>query len=281
MLRVALPNKGSLSDPAARMMSEAGYRAERSAKELRKLDPVNDTEFFFLRPHDIAIHVAGGRLDAGITGRDLLIDSAAAATEVVSLGFAAAVFRLAGPAGRYRSAADLAGRRIATTYPTLVEKYLAERGVSAEIVRLDGAVEIAVELGVADAIADVVETGATLRATGMEPIGEPILRSEAVLIRPSASDVPAGLDRLIRRLESVIVARTYQMIDYNIPASLLDDAVQRTPGMESPTVSTLADPAWVAVRAMVPARETHQVMDDLAAIGAKAILVTDIHACRI
>lgn len=286
MLRIAVPNKGSLSDSASEMLREAGYRQRRDSRELIVADPDNDTEFFFLRPRDIAVYVGSGTLDAGITGRDLLLDSGADAVEVMTLGFGASTFRFAALAGSVTlqgSQADLAGRRIATSYPGIVNSYLEQRGLSAPVVRLDGAVETSVRLGVADVIADVVETGTTLRAAGLEVFGEPILRSEAVLIRPAGNGGPGrvALDVLVRRLQGVLVARQYVMMDYDVPLALAERACDLTPGLESPTVSPLQNKDWVAVRAMVRRDRTNQLMDELYDLGARAILVTDIHACRL
>jgi len=281
LLRVAVPNKGSLSESATGMLHEAGYRQRRDTRELVLADRENDVEFFFLRPRDIAVYVGAGTLDVGITGRDLLLDSGADAREVVALGFGESTFRFAARTGTVTSLPELAGRRIATSYAGLVGRYLAEQGIAATVVRLDGAVETAVRLGVADVVADVVETGTTLRNAGLEVVGDPILRSEAVLVRPlSAGDSPA-VEVLVRRLQGVLVARQYVLMDYDLPAELVADATKIAPGLESPTVSPLHEPGWVAVRVMVPRLRTNQVMDDLYALGARAILVTDIHACRL
>jgi len=279
MLRVAVPNKGSLSDAATAILKEAGYRQRVDARDLVLLDPENNVEFYYLRPRDIAIYVGSGELEAGITGRDLLIDSGATADEILSLGFGGSTFRFAGSNDREWSVADLAGKRIATAYPGLVEAHLAELKISAQVVRLDGAVESSVRLGVADVIADVVSTGNTLRQAGLKTFGEPILNSEAVLI--SNSRQADGLEILIRRLQGVVTARRYVLLDYDIPKSALERACELTPGLESPTISPLQKQDWVAVRAMVPRKETNAVMDDLWAIGARGILVTDIHACRL
>ncbi|MGY4642417.1 ATP phosphoribosyltransferase [Cellulomonas sp. URHB0016] len=282
MLRIAVPNKGSLSEPAAEMLREAGYRQRRDGRELVLPDPDNDVEFFFLRPRDIAVYVGAGTVDVGITGRDLMLDSESAAIEHLPLGFARSTFRFASTAGLLEDVTQVAGKRIATSYPVLVAAYLRERGVvPAGVVRLDGAVESAIQLGVADVIADVVETGTTLRAAGLAVFGEPILRSEAVLVRRSDVAVPAGLDVLTRRLQGVLTAREYVLMDYDVPLSLVDAAVAITPGLESPTVSPLHNREWAAVRAMVRRDQTNRVMDALYDVGARAILVTSIHACRL
>ena len=279
MLRIAVPNKGSLAESSIAILKEAGYRQRVDARDLVLFDPENNVEFYYLRPRDIAIYVGSGELEAGITGRDLLIDSGAAAEEILNLGFGGSTFRFAGSADRDWQVSDLAGKRIATAYPGLVESHLADLKITAQVVRLDGAVESSVRLGVADAIADVVSTGNTLRQAGLKIFGEPILQSEAVLIRNAAS--ADGLEILIRRLQGVVTARRYVLLDYDIPKSALDRACELTPGLESPTISPLQKEDWVAVRAMVPRKETNAVMDDLWAIGARGILVTDIHACRL
>lgn len=279
MLKIAVPNKGSLSETASNMLTEAGYRGRRDSKELTMVDADNDVMFFYLRPRDIATYVASGALDVGITGRDLLLDSGAGATELMGLDFARSTFRFAGPVGRFNSITELGGGRIASSYTGLVQRALDEAGIEAETVHLDGAVESSVKLGVADAIADVVETGATLRAQGLEPFGEEILRSEAVLI--GGEGQPTGLKRLIRRLHGVIVARRFVLVDYDVHRDNLTASVAVAPGVESPTVSPLHDPDWVAVRIMVEAERTNRVMDELEEAGAKAILVTAIRAARV
>ena len=281
MLRIAVPNKGSLSEPAIEMLREAGYRVRRDAKELVVTDPDNDVEFFYLRPRDIAVYVGSGTVDCGFTGRDLLLDSGSAATEVMTLGFGASTFRYAARPGTCSTVADIAGHRVATSYPGLVEKHLAGAGVGAEVVRLDGAVETAITLGVADVIADVVETGTTLRQQGLEVFGEEILRSEAVLIARDGSEESNGVAVLRRRLTGVITARHYVMLDYDVPVDLVEAACAVTPGLESPTVSALQTKDWAAVRAMVPRTRTNAIMDELYDLGARAILVTDIAACRL
>jgi ATP phosphoribosyltransferase len=279
MLRIAVPNKGTLSETAADMLREAGYAVRRDPKELIVADPRNDVEFFYLRPRDIATYVGSGALDVGITGRDLWLDSHSDAVAIDDLDFAASTFRFAGPIGRFSTVEDLAGLRVATSYDGLVGDFLAEAGVAAEIVRLDGAVETAIRLGVADAIADVVETGLTLKTQGLETFGPVILESNAVLIA-SGTEVP-GLDTFRRRLQGVMVAHRYVLMDYDLPAELIEAATRITPGFESPTVSPLRDSGWVAVRVMVPRGETNHVMDELYALGARAILVSSIHAARI
>ncbi|KUL32916.1 ATP phosphoribosyltransferase [Streptomyces regalis] len=283
MLRIAVPNKGSLSGPAAEMLHEAGYQQRRESKELRIVDPENEVEFFYLRPRDIAIYVSSGQLDIGITGRDLLIDSGANAEEILPLGFARSTFRFATKPGTVGDdLTDLNGKTVATSYEGIVAKHLADNGIDASVVHLDGAVETAIELGVAQVIADVVETGTSLRNAGLEVVGTPIMKSEAVVIRRTGADgEEPKVQQFLRRLQGVLVARTYVMMDYDCRVEQLEKAVALTPGLESPTVSPLHNEGWVAVRAMVPAKEAQRIMDDLYDIGARAILTTAIHACRL
>ncbi|MXG90741.1 ATP phosphoribosyltransferase [Nocardioides flavescens] len=280
LLRIAVPNKGSLSQSASDILRESGYRQRDDAKQLTLTDSENSVEFFYLRPRDIALYVGEGTLDLGITGRDLLLDSGAAADEVRALGFGRSRFRFAGPTGRFSDVADLAGTRIATSYVGVVTAFLAERGIDAEVVRLDGAVESSIQLGVADAVADVVETGSTLRAAGLEVFGETILESEAVLIT-RAGHLPDGFEVFRRRVEGVLVARSYVMMDYDIAEAHVSEAVALTPGIEGPTIAPLHREGWVAVRAMVPRDGSQRLMDELYEIGARGILLTDIHACRL
>ncbi|MEU4998805.1 ATP phosphoribosyltransferase [Streptomyces sp. NPDC021622] len=282
MLRIAVPNKGSLSGPASAMLHEAGYQQRKESKELVLVDPENEVEFFYLRPKDIAIYVATGRLDIGITGQDLLVDSGADAEPILPLGFARSTFRFAAKPGTATVIEDLAGKTVATSYEGIVAKHLADSGVAASVVHLDGAVETAIELGVAQVIADVVETGTSLRNAGLEVFGEPIMKSEAVVIRRTGADGDdPKVQQFLRRLQGVLVARSYVMMDYDCRAEHLERAVALTPGLESPTVSPLHNEGWVAVRSMVPAKEAQRVMDDLYALGARAILTTAIHACRL
>ncbi|HEY9293803.1 MAG TPA: ATP phosphoribosyltransferase [Microlunatus sp.] len=281
-LRIAVPNKGSLSEGAASILREAGYSQRSESKQLVHLDGEAGFEFFYLRPNDIATYVGEGTVDVGITGRDMLIESGAAADEVLSLGFAGSRFRFAAPVGSGLTEDQLDGVRLATSYPRLVEQHLAERGIKPRLIHLDGAVEVAIRLGVADVIADVVETGTTLRQAGLEVFGDPILTSEAILIQPAGrTEIPAGFETLVRRLNGVLIARTYVMMDYDVDQDHLEQACALTPGFEAPTVSPLSREGWFAVRSMVRRRQAQQVMDDLWESGARAILVTDIAASRL
>ena len=281
MLKVAVPNKGSLSESATLMLKEAGYRQRNDPRDLVLIDPDNEIEFYYLRPRDIAIYVGSGELEYGITGRDLLIDSGVKAEEILALDFGKSTFRFASADGSIHSEAQLSGKRVATAYPGLLNRYLADRSINSTVVPLDGAVESSIRLGVADAIADVVSTGGTLRAAGLNVFGDPILQSEAILIsREEVKEGSAG-EVLLRRLQGVVIARQYVLVDYDVTNEHLDIACSLTPGIESPTISPLQKSNWTAVRAMVKRKEVNKIMDDLWRAGARGILVTDIHACRL
>jgi ATP phosphoribosyltransferase len=281
MLRIAVPNKGSLADSSISILKEAGYRQRSDSRDLVLIDPENNVEFYYLRPRDIAIYVGTGELEAGITGRDLLIDSGATSEEILSLDFGRSTFRFAAPVGKNLKLTDISGKRVATAYPGLVEDFLSKNALTASVVRLDGAVESSVRLGVADLIADVVSTGNTLKQAGLEIFGDAILNSEAILIKRAGSALNSELEILMRRLQGVVTARQYVLLDYDIPLVSVDEACAITPGLESPTISPLQKKDWVAVRAMVLRKDTNRLMDELWALGARGILVTDIHACRL
>ena len=280
-LKIALPNKGSLSEAAAQILREAGYRQRTEDRDLSLIDSENDVEFYYLRPRDIAIYVGNGELNLGITGRDLLLDSAAKAKVILDLDFGKSTFCFAAPIGSKLSLSNLAGKRIATAYPNLLSNYLTEQKVSATIVELDGAVESAIALGVADVIADVVSTGGTLRAANLESFGAVITKSEAVLIQGSSKVDQGAVDTLVRRLSGVVIARQYVLVDYDVLKKDVDKACVITPGIESPTISPLQNSEWVAVRAMVLRKDVNTAMDKLWQLGAKGILVSNINSCRL
>ena len=281
LLRIAVPNKGALAEAAAGMLRAAGYRQRTDTKELTLIDSDHGVEFYYLRPRDIAVYIGRGDLDVGITGRDMLLDSAAEATEVMPLGFGGSRFRFAAVGGSTMGVADLEGKRIATSYPGLLQEFLSKEGVAAELVKLDGAVESAIRLGVADVVADVVDTGTTLRKAGLELFGDAICTSEAVLIKRKGSDLPVGIEGLQTRLQSVLVAQNYLMMDYNVAQEDLDATIALAPGVEGPTVSTLAKEGWCAVRVLVPREGAHRLMDRLYEAGARGILLTELTACRL
>jgi ATP phosphoribosyltransferase len=288
MLRIAVPNKGSLADTTSDMLHEAGYTGRRDPKDLHVIDPQNDVEFFYLRPKDIATYVGSGDLQLGVTGADLKEESGSQVQSLLELGFGASKFRYAAlDDGEIKTVVDLEGKRIATSYPRLVRAHRARARVRAEIVKLDGAVEISVHLGLADAVADVVSSGRTLRQHGLIVVGDPIAESEATLIereprpdREQTAEVAAMKRVFTERLRGVVLARQYLMMEYDCPKTVKDAAVKITPGLQAPTISPLDDDKWVAVRSMVKRSKANKVMDQLAALGAKAILTTDIRSCR-
>ena len=280
-LKIAVPNKGSLAESSALMLKEAGYRQRIDLRDLVFIDPDNSVEFYYLRPRDIAVYVGSGELEAGITGRDLLLDSGAGASEVLPLDFGKSTFRFAAPSSAKMQLADLQNKRIATAYPGLLMSFLESKKIKASIVRLDGAVESSIRLGVADVIADVVSTGGTLRAAGLSIFGEVLLESEAILITRNGGPISPAIETLIRRLNGVVIARQYVLVDYDVKSVDLDRACALTPGIESPTISPLQKSDWNAVRAMVKRSDINRIMDELWEVGARGILVTDIHACRL
>jgi ATP phosphoribosyltransferase len=280
-IKIAVPNKGSLSDSAIAALRESGYRQRNDPRDLSLIDAENDVEFYYLRPRDIALYVGSGELDAGITGRDLLLDSSAAATEVLALDFGRSTFRFAAPENLNLTTSDLSGKRIATAYPGLLQAFLNRQGISADVVALDGAVETSIKLGVADVIADVVSTGGTLRQAGLKVFGEPLLSSEAIFIERSDAQRKPETETIVRRLHGVVLARQYVLVDYDVKNVDLEKACSLTPGLESPTISPLQKSDWNAVRAMVKRSDVNRIMDELWAVGARGILVTDIHACRL
>lgn len=280
MLRIAVPNKGSLSEPAVELLREAGYKQRRDPRELVLVDTRNEVEFFFLRPRDVAVYVGAGTVHAGITGRDLLLDSGAAATEQLELGFGGSTFRYAARPGEISGIEQLAGKRVATSYSHLVDTHLRSFGIEADVVRLDGAVESSVRLGVADAVADVVSTGTTLKAAGLEVFGEPLLVSEAILIR-SDSVPESKVAVLTARLRGVLMGRQYVLMDFVVADEFLDTVCEIAPGLEAPTVTPLHGSSGHAVRVMVPRIEMNHVMDALYAAGARAIITTELLNVRV
>jgi len=282
MLKVALPNKGSLSEDAIKMVGEAGYKCKRHGPELTITDKNNDVAFFFLRPRDIPLYVNGGEIDLGISGRDLARDSGTPLHELISLGFGKSSFMYAVPDSSELTPDTLEGKRIATSYKYLVEQDLAARGLNATVLRLDGAVEIAIKLGVADAIADVVQTGRTLREAGLRTVGDPIFESEAVVLARNAEETDNAIrTKFLERLRGIVTARQYAVVEYDIPNKSLDQACEITPGIESPTISPLSEENWSAVKAMVKKNNLNTIMDHLSELGAKGIMVTEIKTCRI
>jgi len=281
MFKIAIPNKGALSEGAVKILQDAGYRCKRYSRELVVRDAAHEVEFIFLRPRDIAVYVGSGLIQAGITGRDLAMDSKAPVEECLSLNFGRSRFCYAAPKGSGLTPETLSGKRIATSYAQIVMDDLHARGQEATIVHLDGAVEISIQLGVADVIADVVESGRTLVEAGLEIISEPIMKSEAVVIRRKEGGDTAELDLLLKRLEGILVARSYVLLEYVVPKAVLGAACTITPGVKSPTVSPVNEADWAAVAAMVKAAGLNRIIDQLSELGAKGIIAHEIRTCRL
>jgi ATP phosphoribosyltransferase len=281
MLKLAIPNKGALSEGAVNILSEAGYRCKRYSRELVVRDAEHEMEFIFLRPRDIAIYVGSGLIHMGITGRDLAQDSMAKVQECMRLNFGKSRFCYAAPKGCGLTPDSLGGKRIATSYPNIVQADMKRRGIEAETVRLDGAVEISIQLGVADAIADVVESGRTLVEAGLEIIGESIMQSEAVLIQRAGDEPGEDFKLLVKRLEGILVAREYVLLEYVIPTDVLATACELTPGVKSPTVSPVSEDGWNAVAAMVRLKGLNKIIDQVSELGGKGIIAQDIRTCRL
>jgi ATP phosphoribosyltransferase len=279
MIKVALPNKGQLFEHTIQLIAACGYRVNKSLRSLSAIDQENDVEFYFLRPGDIPVFVANGLLDAGITGKDFVAERGAQAVCVYDLNFGHSRLCAAAPAElSLTSLHQLRGKRIATSFPNLTARHFPERDL---IVQLEGAVEISVRLGIADAVVDLVETGSTLKQAGLCIVGEPLFESSAALFaHPGREDVP-GLVTLRNRLEGKVLAQEYLMVEYDCPSNILATACDITPGIESPTVMSLAKPGWSSVKSMVRRRESQRVMDELARLGCRGILLSALESVRI
>lgn len=280
MIKVALPNKGQLFEPTMDMLSACGYRVSKSLRSLSVLDADNNVEFYFLRPGDIPMYVAQGILDAGVTGMDFVAEKQVEPTKLLDLGFGVSKLCIAVPNDSdLASLADLAARnaRIATSFPNIVRG----NGYRGPLVELEGAVEISIKLGIADAIVDIVETGTTLKQAGLKIIGEPLFRSNAALYAHPGREVQDEVRTLRSRLDGRLLALEYMMVEYDAPEAVLKAACEITPGLESPTVTSLQKAGWFAVKAMVKRRESQKIMDGLAKLGCKGILLTAIDSARI
>ena len=281
LLRVGIPSKGRLSELAAQLLSDAGLCFRRTERSLFARCREMPVEITFLRTDDIPVLTAEGAIDLGITGADLVAESGAETVHRLDLGVGTCRLALCVPDdARIDDPRQLAGRRLATSFPRITRRWLADRGVEAHFVELSGSVEVMIALGVADAIVDLVETGSTLAANRLRVLDE-IGRYETVLVQhPGLRDTTLA-DRIVRRLEGIVIARSWSLLEYNVPRSRLDEAERITPGFKSPTVMQLEDQAWCAVRAMVKRGQVHGVMEQLEAIGASAIIETRIGNCRL
>jgi ATP phosphoribosyltransferase len=280
-LRIGIPSKGRLAEMASQLLVEAGLKFRRQDRSLFARVRDMPIEVTFLRTDDIPVLCAEGAIDMGITGGDLIAESGVELTTRLPLGMgnwklAICVLEDSG----IRKAADLAGRRIATSFPRVTQAYLDRHKIKAHIVELTGSVEVMIVLGVADAIVDLVETGSTLAANRLIVIDE-LGRYEAALVQNSATKHADLADRVVRRLEGIVIASSYSLLEYNVPEAKLREAEKITPGFESPTISKLEETGWFAVRAMVKRSEVIEIMEKLEAMGASAILETTITNCRL
>ena len=281
LLRIGVPSKGRLAELAAQLLADAGLSFRRTDRSLFARCKDMPIEVTFLRTDDIPVLVAEGAIGLGITGADLVAESGAEVVHRIDLGVGSCRLALCVPDD---SAIDdprqLAGRRVATSFPRITKEWLAERGVEAHLVALSGSVEVMIALGVADAIVDLVETGSTLAANRLRVLDE-IGRYETVLVQDPNISHPELADRIVRRLEGIVIARSWSLLEYNVPRARLAEAEQITPGFKSPTVMALEDSDWCAVRAMVRRGEAHAIIERLEAIGALAMIETRIANCRL
>ncbi|MEO8540288.1 MAG: ATP phosphoribosyltransferase [bacterium] len=280
MIKVALPNKGALFEPTIEMISSCGYRVSKVGSSLSSIDNENNVEFYFLRPGDIPVYVATGILDAGITGKDFAAEKGVHQKPVIELNYGHSQLRAAVPADSpITTLEEFAKLKIATSLPEIVRAYFAPREL--EIVQLEGAVEISVQLGIAEGVVDVVDTGTTLRQAGMRVVGEALFASNAGLFaHPGHGEAPE-MTILRHRLEGKLVAYEYMMVEYDVPGDILQQACDITPGLESPTITKLQREGWYAVKAMVKKRQANRIMDELSGIGCRGILLTGIESARI
>lgn len=280
-LRIGLPSKGRLSDIAGDLLKQAGLSFRRQSRGLFARVSGLPVELIFLRTDDIPTLCAEGAIDMGITGSDLLEESAGNAEVRMKLGVGRCRLAICVPDdANLNSAADLDGKRIATSFPAITRRYLAQHQASAHLVSLSGSVEVMIQLGVADAIVDLVETGSTLAANRLR-ILEEIDSYETVLIQNDRCRDTEMADRVVRRLEGVVIARDYSLLEYNVPRSKLAAAEAITPGFNSPTVNTLEDPEWCSVRVMVKRGAVIDAMERLEIVGASAVIETPISNCRL
>jgi ATP phosphoribosyltransferase len=280
-LRIGIPSKGRLADAAAELLGEAGLKFRRQERSLFARVRDMPIELTFLRTDDIPVLCAEGAIDMGITGSDLIEESGVQVHNRLALGLGNVRLAICVPDdSALRGASDLAGKRIATSFPSVTNKYLARHKVEAHIVELTGSVEVMIALGVADAIVDLVETGSTLAANRLTVLDE-LGKYEAVLVQNPATRHAELAERVVRRLEGVVIARSYSLLEYNVPQAKLAEAEKITPGFESPTINKLEEEGWYAVRAMVKRGEVIEIMERLDALGATAILETTITNCRL
>jgi ATP phosphoribosyltransferase len=280
-LRIGVPSKGRISELAAELLQQAGLSFRRQERSLFARVGDMSIDITFLRTDDIPVLCAEGAIDMGVTGSDLVAEAGVDVVTRLPLGIGRCKLALCVPDySPIQTGTQLSGKRVATSFPNLTRRYLAEQQAEVHLVQLGGSVEIMTALGVAEAIVDLVETGSTLAANRLRVLAE-IGRYESVLIQNNERRHAKLADRVVRRLEGVIIARSWSLLEYNIPRAKLPEAEQITPGFNSPTISALEDPTWCAVRVMVRRSEVIEVMEVLETLGARAILEMQINNCRL
>jgi ATP phosphoribosyltransferase len=281
-LRIGVPSKGRLAEVAEGLLKDAGLSFRRSDRTLFARCKEIPVDITFLRTDDIPVLCAEGAIDMGMVGADLVAETGAELETRLKLGVGNCRLAVCVPeSSPAKSAKDLHGSRIATSFPNVTKQYLKKHGAeAAHLVTLTGSVEIMIALGVADAIVDLVETGSTLAANQLRILDE-IGSYETLLVQNKQKRHPELADRVVRRLEGVVIARSYSLLEYNVPRTKLPEAEKITPGFNSPTVSSLEDASWCAVKVMVPRGDVIKIMEKLEAIGASAILETEIANCRL
>jgi ATP phosphoribosyltransferase len=280
MIKVALPNKGQLFEPTTELLKSCGYNVKKSERALSCVDADNNIEFFFLRPSDIPMYVGQGIIDLGVTGIDFNVERRSPAVKVMDLHFGHSRLCAAVPnESPYVQLEEIKNLRIATSFPGIAKSFFKKEDM--HIVELEGAVEISVGLGVADAVIDIVSSGATLKQAGLRIIGEPLFHSNAALFAHPDSQNRPQVETMVKRIQGKLVALNYMMVEYDVPAALLEQACELTPGLDSPTISTLHNRDWYAVKAMVQKREANLLMDKLSEMGCRSILLSQIESARI
>lgn len=280
-LRIGLPSKGRLSDIAIKLLGQAGLNFRRQSRSLFAKVSDLPVELIFLRTDDIPTLCAVGAIDMGITGSDLVEESGGAVHTRMKLGVGRCRLSVCvADDSPYQTASQLAGKTIATSFPMVTSNYLSTHGASANLVSLSGSVEVMINLGVADAIVDLVETGSTLAANRLRVMDD-IGQYETVLIQNDRGRHSEIADRVVRRIEGVVIARDYSLLEYNIPRSAREAAEKITPGFKSPTINSLEDPDWCSVRVMVKSGDIVDAMEQLEPLGASAIIETPITNCRL
>lgn len=280
-LRIGIPSKGRLADAAAQLLKEAGLRFRRQNRSLFARVSDMPIDITFLRTDDIPVLCAEGAIDLGITGSDLVAEAGVELAQRLELGIGSCRLAICVPEdSNIQRPGDLAGHSIATSFPHVTQTYLRQHDAEVRTVELSGSVEVMIALGIADAIVDLVETGSTLAANRLRILDE-IGRYETVLVQNPNTKHGELADRIVRRMEGVVIARSYSLLEYNVPKDKLAKAAEITPGFESPTVNRLEEDGWFAVRAMVKRNEVIEIMEQLETLGATAVLETAIKNCRL